>query len=80
MRKWRKDQLVPDLLFSDVNMPGLSGLELLEKLRPKMSGTFYVVMSGESDNQDPAMELGANYFLSKPLVAKEVRGVLQQIS
>ena len=79
LKKWQQDQLVSDLLLSDVNMPGVSGLELIEKIRSEMPDTYYVIMSAEPDNQKPAMDFGANYFLSKPFVLKEIKGVLEQI-
>jgi len=77
---WQSKQDSPDLIISDVDMPpGMSGLELLEELRPGMSKTYYVIMSAEPLNQKPAMELGVDYFLSKPFKIKEIRGILEQI-
>lgn len=59
------------LILSDINMPGMSGLDLLERIKKKNHTPPPVVMMitayGDSDNYKRAMELGADDFLTKPV-------------
>jgi CheY-like chemotaxis protein len=59
------------LILSDINMPGMSGLELLEKIRTEYEKPPPVVMMitayGDEQNRNAANRLGANDFLTKPL-------------
>ena len=59
------------LILSDINMPGMSGLELLEKIRREFEKPPPVVMMitayGDEQNRNAANRLGADDFLNKPL-------------
>lgn len=59
------------LILSDINMPGMSGLELLRRIREnKPAPPPFIVMItayGDPEKEDEAMRLGANDFLNKPL-------------
>jgi len=59
------------LILSDINMPGMSGLDLLYKIKQKAhTPPPYVMMItayGDADNYKRAMELGADDFLTKPV-------------
>lgn len=59
------------LILSDINMPGMSGLELLNRIKQKIHTPPPVVMMitayGDSENFKRAMELGADDFLTKPV-------------
>src|SRR5690349_8767310 len=59
------------LILSDINMPGMSGLELLGHIKQKYSKPPPVVMMitayGDADNYNTAMSLGADDFLTKPV-------------
>lgn len=57
------------LVFSDINMPGMDGIELLNKikeLRPDMS-IFMVTAYGDKDTQEKARRGGAEAFFTKPV-------------
>lgn len=58
----------PDLVLSDVRMPGLSGLELLERLRSFDPDLPVVLITGHGDVPlaVAAMRLGAHDFITKP--------------
>src|SRR5690606_17546102 len=58
----------PQLLFTDVRMPGDDGLVLLEKLKARLPGLPVVVMSAHTDiaSTAGAFRGGAHEFLSKP--------------
>jgi len=59
------------LILSDINMPGISGLELLRRIKSKYKSPPPVVMMitayGDAENYKQAMQLGADDFLTKPL-------------
>ena len=59
------------LILSDINMPGMSGLELLGYIKQKYIKPPPMVMMitayGDADNYKEAMHLGADDFLTKPL-------------
>jgi CheY-like chemotaxis protein len=59
------------LILSDINMPGMSGLELLAHIKQKYYKPPPVVMMitayGDQDNYNQAMQLGADDFLTKPV-------------
>lgn len=59
------------LILSDINMPGMSGLELLRHIKEQYENPPPVVMMitayGDQENYNKSMELGADDFLTKPL-------------
>ena len=59
------------LILSDINMPGMSGLDLLGKIKQKYHAPPPVVMMitayGDKENYNTAMKLGADDFLTKPV-------------
>ncbi|MEO7393678.1 MAG: response regulator [Chitinophagaceae bacterium] len=59
------------LILSDINMPGMSGLELLQHIKEKYEKPPPVVMMitayGDDENYNQAMKLGADDFLTKPV-------------
>ena len=59
------------LILSDINMPGMSGLDLLERIKKKGYKPPPVVMMitayGDDENFNLAKDLGADDFLTKPL-------------
>ncbi len=59
------------LILSDINMPGMSGLELLKHIKQKYEKPPPVVMMitayGDDENYNQAMKLGADDFLTKPV-------------
>jgi CheY-like chemotaxis protein len=59
------------LILSDINMPGMSGLELLEHIKHKYLKPPPVVMMitayGDEENYNTAKRLGADDFLTKPV-------------
>lgn len=66
----------PDLIFLDLRMPGLDGFGFLEKINIKPEDPYHVVViTGHGDDREVqrSFELGANFFLRKPLSLIEVR-------
>ena len=59
------------LILSDINMPGMSGLELLKKIKQMYAVPPPVVMMitayGDEENYNRSVRMGADDFLTKPL-------------
>ena len=59
------------LILSDINMPGMTGLELLQHIKEKYEKPPPVVMMvtayGDEENYNTALRLGADDFLTKPI-------------
>lgn len=78
-----KNQHEAVLILSDINMPGMSGLELLRHIKEKHHQPPPVVMMitayGDKENYDTAMSLGADDFLAKPLEFNVLKEKLKAI-
>ncbi len=72
------------LILSDINMPGMSGLELLKQIKIKFENPPPVVMMitayGDDDNYNLAIKLGADDFLNKPVDFVALKEKLKMIS
>lgn len=65
----------PDLIISDINMPGQDGFSALKQIRedPSTAAIPMILMTGEMDsNMRKGMELGADDFLTKPFAMPEL--------
>jgi CheY-like chemotaxis protein len=57
------------LVLSDINMPGMSGIELLAEIRKTWPdvGVFMITAYGDNATETKARDLGAEQFLTKPV-------------
>ncbi len=64
----------PDVILLDLVLPGISGLELLQRYRSKKGPARVIVITGASDNRvtDAALAAGATFVLLKPVELGEV--------
>jgi DNA-binding NtrC family response regulator len=71
----------PDIVLTDVRMPGMSGVDLLTLLRERLPATDVILMTAFEDMSTAAraMREGAFDFLVKPLKLADVRGVLGRL-
>ncbi len=71
----------PDVLMLDINMPGVSGIDLLEfvRRRPEWKDLPIIMLSSEAaDIQvDTAMDLGADAYVFKPVTLEELEEALK---
>jgi len=70
----------PDLIITDIRMPGLSGLELLQKVSSQHPGLPTIVITAHSDidNALSAYKGGAFEYLPKPFDVDSIRSLAQK--
>ncbi|HSE27233.1 MAG TPA: type II/IV secretion system protein [Gemmatimonadales bacterium] len=77
------DRGAPDIIVLDLNLPGLSGYDVLQRLRahPATARTPVVVLTakGDEDNEVRVFELGADDFLTKPFRARALSARLEAV-
>jgi DNA-binding response OmpR family regulator len=71
----------PDILMLDINMPGVSGIDLLEFVRRRAEWTdlpIIMLSSEAADIQvDTALDLGADAYVFKPVTLEELDEALE---
>lgn len=70
-----------DLVFSDIDMPEMNGLELVEKVREQKKLLPIVILTShtEKDIIDKAYQLGVNDYLNKPLSPAILLGTIEKV-
>lgn len=70
----------PPLMFLDIKMPGLDGIEILRKLQrdPKKVGVVIITASNQEGIEDEAKSYGVIDYLKKPLDIFEVDRIASQ--
>ena len=82
----RIDQGDVELLITDLDMPGISGLDLLQRAKKQKPCTQVILLTGSTDSDSllNALELGANDYLVKPvdlqMLEQLVSEALQRLS
>lgn len=72
-------KLRPDVVFLDINMPGMDGVELLENLKPSPEDPWSIIMmTGERDvlKIEKSYRYGITHFLHKPFSMYEIKGAV----
>lgn len=72
----------PDIMLTDIMMPGLNGLELIREVKHLLPDLRIVVISGYNDFEyaKTAMKYGITDYLLKPIDEEELTQVLERIS
>nr|WP_300004169.1 response regulator [Tissierella sp.] len=70
-----------DLVLLDINMPGLTGMEVLKAAREKGNNVDVIMMTayGTIDRAVDAMKLGAIDFISKPFTPDDIRRIVNDV-
>ncbi|QJC56200.1 Response regulator MprA [Polaromonas vacuolata] len=75
--------LKPDLMITDINMPNMGGLELIQNVRtlPDFRSMPILTLTSEShaDKRAEGEKMGANGWLVKPIADAELLRVIEQV-
>ncbi|MDO8803113.1 MAG: response regulator [Elusimicrobiota bacterium] len=72
----------PDLVFLDIDMPGVSGLEVLRLMKESGAVSIVWMLTGNEKLEiiTEAISLGAAGYLTKPFEVARIRGILDSVS
>ena len=72
-----------DVIISDINMPEVNGLELLDQLKKndvlKEIPVIMITTEGSADRMQEAFNRGAKGFIKKPFLPEDIRKTLYQV-
>ena len=73
-------QIAFDGAFTDMQMPGMDGLDTFRALKATLPKIKVIIMSGQADPErvEAALKEGAIDFLAKPFTMEDVKAVLQR--
>ncbi|MDD2905456.1 MAG: response regulator [Sulfurimonas sp.] len=71
----------PDVVFVDIIMPGMDGIELSRRIRAENPGQIIIVISASNDIEkiSESIEVGVNSFIQKPIDTKKIIELLTNI-
>ncbi|HDZ61827.1 MAG TPA: response regulator [Nitrospirae bacterium] len=71
----------PDIVLLDLGMPGMSGLEVLEKIKSENSAIEVIILTGQLDDQSlsEGLKAGAADYIVKPIDIEDLMNKLQDI-
>ncbi|WP_201308962.1 response regulator [Puerhibacterium puerhi] len=75
----RQDE--PDVVLSDWNMPNLTGIELLQRLRQEGFGTpfGFITSEGSAEMREAAEQAGALFLIAKPFTPEAFRAAIEPV-
>jgi signal transduction histidine kinase len=75
-------QRAPDILLLDYKLPGISGLDVLEKVNPQETGMLIIMITAYASLETAvtAIKRGAYDFLAKPFTPDELRATVKKAS
>jgi DNA-binding NtrC family response regulator len=70
-----------DLVVTDIKMPGMDGLQLLQEIRKTGSKADVIMVTayGEVESYLKAMSLGAAEYINKPIRIKELKRIVHKV-
>ncbi|MGL5434579.1 MAG: response regulator transcription factor [Lachnospiraceae bacterium] len=71
----------PEIVMTDIRMPGISGLELIERINSRGAYTQFVILSGygEFDYAKRAMKCGVRHYLLKPCDEYQIIDCIKEV-
>jgi len=75
------DQISPDIVFTDIKMPGIDGLEVLRQIRNKDKDAQVIIITGHGDMEKAveALDLDASDFINKPVERQALNSALSRV-
>jgi two-component system response regulator FixJ len=75
------DMLAVDCLISDVGMPGMSGFDLLERVRIERATLPVILITGRSADfmKEKAIDAGARFYFEKPLDSNKLIAAISSV-
>ncbi|MBF0133988.1 MAG: response regulator [Magnetococcales bacterium] len=75
------DSWKPDLIFMDIHMPGMDGIETIQTIRNKGFAGKIVIVTADSRSQNARLgvKAGANGFLAKPIDFRNICNLVNQL-
>ena len=75
-------RIIPDVVFTDLKMPGLSGVELMEQLRERGAECEFVIISAHGDFEASRrfFKMKGFDYLTKPVSDEELQSLLGRLS
>lgn len=72
----------PDILLTDIRMPGIDGLELIEHCRKTFSDMKLVILTGHNEFEyaQKALRLGADDLMLKPTNDEELESIMKRLT
>jgi two-component system response regulator YesN len=74
--------LRPDVVFADIRMPSLTGIDLIHMVKQRLEGTVFVILSGyaEFEYAADALRMGVFDYCLKPMSEESARDLLGRLS
>lgn len=62
----------PDLVFLDVNMPGISGYEACQRIKAADDGIYVILLTGHMADHEHSIKTGADEYIIKPFDPEQI--------
>ncbi|MCI4625087.1 MAG: response regulator [Candidatus Magnetoovum sp. WYHC-5] len=72
---------VVDILFIDIMMPGIGGIEVIGKVKKNWPAVYIVAMTGYCVDEvlEKVRQLNPNFFLEKPFMPHELLSIVESV-
>lgn len=70
----------PYVIFLDINLPDINGLEILEKIKKQNKNIKVIMVTADwaESTRKLAMELGADAYVTKPFLPEHIKAVIDE--
>ena len=79
LRSIREDNDRPDVVFSDIRMPGMDGLELAVRIKTHSPDSRIIFVTGYTDYAYKAFKVHASGYLLKPVLPEQIREEMEYL-